>query len=660
MKELRIEKVKRVKGKNLYSTMSGQLAHTVYDEILELPANSYDSDAREVKIIYKPNELLRIEDNGLGMDHSGVLSFLRVGDSNKVLEPFTPSGRRKIGKFGIATILLADLAKEYSLETISNGELRRLSERAEDIDKDLEYDVPVFTAPKGKKGTIIELKGLKFGSETGFKIEQLMTKIGWELPIGTELEPGDEFNITVNGNKVVNRIIENAIEYKIDEEVPKVSRVHGSIYYSLSSRAKDLSGIYLFVHKRAYGAESILTKRELATLSFLFRDRIIGRIHADGLDDLITFNRSQIKEGDPRIVETKKAIKKYLYSIRYDIEKEKERTKTRRHWKNIQDACKYVTELLNENKKELEINSDISILLTDSNRAGIFSTFNDGVININRANPSFSLASTTDYENMKYYISQVAIDALAKKNINKIKEFEDRKERITNILMPSGKSIFNILEETYNKNLKIEFEKRLSPHRVYTPTDIQDLLGKSNVVVGRLIEAKALKPYRLKRFLADNIAEVKEDIQGYTHLNDVVKNMSDVPPNTYQTKEKSIVLQIESWERKPKYLKNIGEGSASYWIETEKIPIFMQHLNDPSLKREKRRFNAKTEKTKTYVSMQGLVKELDLEAEIIATIIDNRKGSRNLIKSIEIGNTTAYDTAAVRFAAIEDGHIRGS
>jgi HSP90 family molecular chaperone len=92
------------------------------DNVLELITNSRDADAQEVRVDYDyERDLLSISDDGQGMNRNDLKGFFLLGDSVKLQDSYTPSGRARVGRFGVATIVMTALGQEYELVTRKNG-----------------------------------------------------------------------------------------------------------------------------------------------------------------------------------------------------------------------------------------------------------------------------------------------------------------------------------------------------------------------------------------------------------------------------------------------------------------------------------------------------------------------------------------------------------
>ena len=83
-----------------------ELVPQIEQGIVELVRNSYDADAVNCRVelegVYQLGGTLRIEDDGLGMDHDAIRSgWLILGRSNKPGRSLTALGRRPVGEKGL-------------------------------------------------------------------------------------------------------------------------------------------------------------------------------------------------------------------------------------------------------------------------------------------------------------------------------------------------------------------------------------------------------------------------------------------------------------------------------------------------------------------------------------------------------------------------------
>ena len=140
--------------------ISNLATSSITNAILELFANAYDADATEVKFFYDEDKnKASIIDNGSGMTPENLQGFYRLGDSEKLDNPVSPKGGIRIGKFGVATVLLNYLAGSYSLKTKKDGLQTIIKEDfSEDLRQDKNIPYKVKKAKDKKSGTEIVLK----------------------------------------------------------------------------------------------------------------------------------------------------------------------------------------------------------------------------------------------------------------------------------------------------------------------------------------------------------------------------------------------------------------------------------------------------------------------------------------------------------------------
>ena len=100
-------------GRNLYSSDSSI--------IVELIANSYDADAKEVYINYDvESDFIEIADNGIGMDLETINNgFLKVGNIN-AKKPQSKLGRSLLGRKGIGKLSFFAIGDIVKVETTHN------------------------------------------------------------------------------------------------------------------------------------------------------------------------------------------------------------------------------------------------------------------------------------------------------------------------------------------------------------------------------------------------------------------------------------------------------------------------------------------------------------------------------------------------------------
>lgn len=96
----------------------GERLYTESIELIrELVNNAYDADATEVRVTVK-DDLIRVEDNGAGMDFDGLRQYFNIGSPEKLQKPKSPRFRRdRIGQFGIGKFASLSACERFVVKT---------------------------------------------------------------------------------------------------------------------------------------------------------------------------------------------------------------------------------------------------------------------------------------------------------------------------------------------------------------------------------------------------------------------------------------------------------------------------------------------------------------------------------------------------------------
>jgi len=93
--------------------------------LLEVIKNAYDADATRVVVKFenmRKDGKIIIHDDGHGMSYEDIKNkWMKIGTTDKLDNPFTRRGRRKIGEKGIGRFALQKLAKKLTLTTQVKG-----------------------------------------------------------------------------------------------------------------------------------------------------------------------------------------------------------------------------------------------------------------------------------------------------------------------------------------------------------------------------------------------------------------------------------------------------------------------------------------------------------------------------------------------------------
>jgi len=292
-------------GENLQQVISGVLVKGPIEAIKELVSNSYDADAGIVKIeINKENKTIFVEDDGSGISEDGLNDFMRMGDSNKITNPISSKGRKRIGKFGIAKVLLEFLGDEYKLDTWCNKFHISGTERfGKNKTKGLEYTME--KSDRDKTGTSLLIKGIKSIGVKQFPIGSLKNALTWEVP------NQEDFNIFLNGKKLIRENNKPEQKFYFKDTLPKAGEVNMEVQYFTTP--PKISGTFIYVNKRVVGGSKEI---DISKVGRKLINKLFVNINADGLQEHIAFNRAYIKEDNKTYIEVKKWAYEKLREIR--------------------------------------------------------------------------------------------------------------------------------------------------------------------------------------------------------------------------------------------------------------------------------------------------------------------------------------------------------
>jgi hypothetical protein len=491
--------VSREHGDDLAVTMGDTLLPTLEDCILELVANTHDADASVTKIDYNVTRgTLTIEDDGSGMDQTGLNHFFRMGESQKKVNPITPNGRHVIGRFGIATLALRMLARSHVLDAYQDGVHYRVRETFSDKDKDHDsIPVEVKACNASKHGVRITLKDLRFAPGDGrFDLEELRLKLKNEMRL-TEL--GDQFDIYVNKKLVGPAEIKYTAEYIVDFDHPLTGPVTGSILYCRQSLGSD-AGIYTKVNGRAVGG----TNQELfgKTLPLSVSSRTYGVVHVNGLEDKIRFDRSGFK-GCPEVRELQEQIRGVLRQVISDAKGDLKDSKIENARATLAEVLPVVGE---EIAKALGEEGTYSFIF-DPRKAGDLVALDQGnkvvYVNPDAAPLALSGLQPREIRSAVARMGEYALMSVMVEDEDQHDSFEDFTTSLVRRLHPKrslrkGRSLANILprgaledNDTYDPSLVTR------PARLYSLRELPARTGQANSIWKRLISSGIVDEFKL-------------------------------------------------------------------------------------------------------------------------------------------------------------------
>lgn len=301
----------RKHGGNLTGLIAGFIDRGPAASIEELLANSYDADGTEIRVDFGEDRLV-VADNGIGMKKgAGLEGFYRLGASEKLDERDSPNGRKRIGKFGVATILLSTLCHQYELRTWRDNIETAVSETFEE-EITARKKIDGVEKPRRKKdsGTIITMQGLKFDPNEDF-LTELERRFQWELPILPD------FQVYLNGDLVQSKVFTKGTRFDCSGEGPELGSVTGDLYYTASTSPS--AGLHIYVNGRRVGdPKALLSKYGHQKGSII--GHVTGIVHADGLEPAIDFDRSRFKEYYGIYEEFEKILRDGMNEVRKHID----------------------------------------------------------------------------------------------------------------------------------------------------------------------------------------------------------------------------------------------------------------------------------------------------------------------------------------------------
>jgi len=537
-------------GKNVADLISRLVISGTIPAIEELVVNSYDADATKVEVAYfQEKDELVIEDNGAGMrKEKGLESFYRLGDSPKIAEPVSPRGRVRIGKFGVGTILLDYLCKEYELSTARDGVRTTIEEKfdgvikpeksitGEEVQEDLAFH-----------GTRLTLRGLKFKDDPHFSVDELKKRFQWHLPILPD------FEVAVNGQSIKPKSIENATKFRIDTSGESMGHVSGEI--NLTGRTSPMAGMYIYVNGRSIGDSKAFLARIANKRSLV--ERIVGIVHADDLEHAILFDRGRFREDDPGVIELGKTLGKALAKIRGYIEQYSGR--------NLVNKLGAKKEVFAKKAKDSFVRAGVPGITraTDVEFSPDFDAEVPGgydsernIIIINSKHPSLMITPTCSPQKYERAILEAAVDALSYAPVN---------ERFSLASFLSQRAeVWKRLNETDEE--QSHKQDKLNPMRVYRPGEISSYVGRSSRTVKDLISAGVL-PGTSDEVFGQDALETEEKLTGLVALYDLLAKKIPVNAIAIFMERADNIFALAGDTRSP-FVHDISRnGSPCYLVE---------------------------------------------------------------------------------------------
>lgn len=598
-------------GSNAVEMISNLVIRNTPSAVLELIANSYDADAKEVYVDYDAEkDKLAVRDDGSGMTPEDLKSFYRLGDSPKLAKPISPGGRTRIGKFGVATLLLKYLGKEYSLSTVRE-DLETIVQEKFDTQLTQDSEIPFVTKKVKSKpsGTDISITGLNFNEE-GLNMRNLRRMIQWELPLIRG------FNVHVNGEEVVPKSITNATEFRIDETGKKMGHVKGSIYFT--GRSTKAGGIHVYVNGRRIGDPKSLL--ESYTNKKLLTDRVVGVLDADELEEAILFDRGRFRDDHPGYLELTETIRKALKVVN-------NYTEVTRSNNNISRVEGQRERMLDRVKHKLmklgleEITKDSLVEFSDDVPEGEpgFYDKESGALLLNEQHPRLIITQRTTPTNYEMHLSEAIIDTLA------LTRARTNGEISLEGFLKEKANIYSILVGEREEGLATEKIHRMV---VYGTQDIAKNSRWSLNSVRHIIERGVLKEGENGDILGKDYLELDSKTNGLVPLHEILQEKFKRNTPNFLPKFEKIFGEIGSSAHP--FVYNLGNRNAPcYFVEGSCANWFSKVLqsNDMDLRRKHANPSGVFEMERDlYFTLPGLAKRSEgLDLKGVSEVIDYAK-----------------------------------
>lgn len=288
--------------------------------IAELVANSWDADAKSVKVTVpfgKPtgsDTVITVQDTGTGMSFEEVdQRYLVVGlDRRFVSGDFTPGGRRVMGRKGLGKLAGFGIAHLIEVWTVKDGRLTAFQldydkiTRNESADFVEPYSPPVLhdrnvrASDPIQRGTLVILKRLQLKQAVNAdRFRQSMARRFAVL--------ASNFTVSVNGKRLRRQEMELEFRFPTEgtetETVPGIGEVRWWMGFTrLPIKIEDARGVAVLAHGKLAQAPFFFdfSKGAQGQVGMQY---MTGEVEADSLDediDLIATDRASVLWEDPR------------------------------------------------------------------------------------------------------------------------------------------------------------------------------------------------------------------------------------------------------------------------------------------------------------------------------------------------------------------------
>lgn len=302
----------------------------------ELVNNAYDADATEVRVTVR-DDLVRVDDNGHGMDLDGLKQYFNIGSPEKILKPKSPRFHRdRIGQFGIGKFATLSACECFEVVTQKGDFAARVTfDKVEWERPGEEWRLPLellSADPSRGDGTTVTLLRLTRAFDPREVQRRLIEGVPLKAP---------HFSALLNGERVRPRSLAGH-RLPILEGTP-FGPVHGEIII-LPASAPDPGppGIevkvkQVTVRRETFGAEGWGQAA----------GRLRGEIHANFLP--ITTDRSGFVQDAPEYVAFREVMGRVMEQVRGVLRRLAGRRERRAVARALREALERITRALARN-----------------------------------------------------------------------------------------------------------------------------------------------------------------------------------------------------------------------------------------------------------------------------------------------------------------------
>lgn len=321
--------------KSHLTTIGERLYSQATELVRELINNAFDADATRVLVTIK-DDLIKVEDNGAGMDYDGLVQYFNVGSPLKKDQPKSPVyGRVRIGEFGIGKFAALTAGETFEVYTQRGDFAARVKFDKRTWEKRKRWRLPLKESdpdPKRGDGSTITITRITKRLDPAEVSEWVRDRIPLRSP---------KFSVYVNGQRLIPRRFSG---YRIPVlEGTKYGPVHGEIVILPASTAsKGGPGIevkvkQVMVRRSLFGMES--WGKEMA--------RVRGEVSADFLP--VTSDRSGFVTDSPEYQAFEKVMQRVMDIVAQALKRTLADRQTRRARKALKEALERIEKALAKN-----------------------------------------------------------------------------------------------------------------------------------------------------------------------------------------------------------------------------------------------------------------------------------------------------------------------